>query len=110
RLPNHIPANDLNYAEKFQAKTFYDLCKTTNNVVQYDPDDFLYCKNLGLPINRLITLRRFPYACTDNIYDRYNQAHPDIARMVTFFTDEINKLEEILQLSFGLKWKELMAE
>lgn len=110
RLPKNIPATDKDYSKNFKAKTFFDLCKSNTNVSQYDPDDFLYCKNLGLPINRLITLRRFPYACTDNIFDKYNQSHPDIARMVTFFTDETNKLEDILQMSFGLRWKELTAE
>ena len=90
--------------------TFSDLCKNYKGIIQYDPDDFLYCRYVGLPINRLITLRRFPYAVTDNIYDNYNQSHPDIARMITFFTDETNKLEEILSMSFGLRWKELTAE
>jgi hypothetical protein len=92
------------------SKSFTDLCKNYKGIIQYDPDDFLYCKYVGLPINRLITLRRFPYAVTDNIYDNYNQSHPDIARMVTFFTDEINKLEDILSISFGLRWRELTAE
>lgn len=107
-----LPASDEKLSEtvsKF-ATTFSDLCKKYNGIIQYDPDDFLYCKNLGLPINRLITLRRFPYAVTDNIYDKYNQSHPDIARMVTFFTDETNKLEELLSFTFGLRWKELTAE
>lgn len=107
-----IPASDKKLSEKLSSNsiTFSDLCKKYNGIIQYDPDDFLYCKNLGLPVNRLITLRRFPYAVTDNIYDKYNQSHPDIARMCTFFTDETNKLEEILSFAFGLKWKELNAE
>jgi hypothetical protein len=58
------------------SKSFTDLCKNYKGIIQYDPDDFLYCKYVGLPINRLITLRRFPYAVTDNIYDNYNQSHP----------------------------------
>ena len=33
--------------------------------------DFIYCKYYGtIPNNRLITLRRFPYPCTDNIWDK----------------------------------------
>ena len=107
-----IPASDKDLASKISENsvTFSDLCRKYNGVIQYDPDDFLYCSKLGLPVNRLITLRRFPYGVTDNIYDKYNQSHPDIARMVTFFTNEVNKLEEILSFSFGLKWKELTAE
>ena len=106
-----LPPIDENLIDKISKnQTFSDLCKSYNGIIQYDPDDFLYCRNLGLPINRLITLRRFPYAVTDNIYDKYNQSHPDIARMCTFFTDETNKLEELLSFSFGMRWKELTAE
>lgn len=64
------------------SKSFTDLCKNIKVLFNMNLDDFfLYCKYVGLPINRLITLRRFPYAVTDNIYDNYNQSHPDIARM-----------------------------
>ena len=54
----------------FEPKTVTDLCKLDEGAQQYDVEDFLYCKNLGFPINRLITLRRFPYPCTDNIYEK----------------------------------------
>lgn len=109
RLVNGLKASDIDLSEKVTsfAQTFTDLCSKSN--IQYDPDDFLYCKNLGVPINRLITLRRFPYGVTDNIYDKFNQAHPDVGRMVTFFTDQTNKLEDIISFSFGLRWKELTA-
>lgn len=96
--------------QKEQAQTFFDLCERFNGNVQYDADDFLYCKNIGLPLNRMITLRRYPHATTDNIFDRFNQAQPDIARLVTFFTEDVNRLEDILSFSFGLRWKELTAE
>lgn len=108
-----VPASDKDefYRMNQQAKKFSDLCQPGKfGVIQYDPDDFLYCKYLGMPLNRMITLRRFPYAVTDNIYDTFNQSHPDMARMVTFFTDEVNKLDELLSVSFGLRWKELNAE
>lgn len=111
----NIPAMDTGYANnpKFEPKTAYDLCAMggdSEGSVQYDIDDFIYCKNFGQPINKLITLRRFPYPCTDNIYDSTNQAEPDIARMVTYITQDINKLEDLLAFSYGLKWKELTAE
>lgn len=102
--------NDLASHEKFQFKTFADLCRMDSNAMQYDADDFLYCKNLGFPINKLITLRRFPYPCTDNIWDKESQGEPDISRMVTYFSQEVNKLDELLAFSYGLKWKELTAE
>ena len=112
KLANNYPAMDTGYANNhmFAPKTFVDLCKMNESAVQYDPEDFLYCKNLGFPINKLITLRRFPYPCTDNIYTRKNQAEPDIARMVTYFSQETNKLEDIMGFSYNMKWKQLTAE
>lgn len=94
----------------FTPKTFSDLCKMEQGAVQYDAEDFLYCKNLGFPINRMITLRRFPYPCTDNIYDVEVQREPDIARMVTYYDQTTNKLEELLGFSYRMKWKELTSE
>lgn len=96
--------------ELFAPKTFADLCRMDFGACQYEAEDFLYCKNLGTPINRLITLRRFPYPCTDNIYDLASQAQPDIARMVTYYNQEVNKLEDILSMTYAMKWKELQAE
>lgn len=112
RVSNKISANDTNRREQVEklATTFYELCSQSKGVSQYDVDDFLYVKELGLPINRLITLRRFPYGVTDNIFDKFNQSHPDISRMVSFFHEEGNRLEDILSMSFGLRWKELVAE
>ena len=101
-----IPLNK----EKFQLRTYVDLCKMDSRALQYDIDDFLYCKNLGFPINRMITLRRFPFPCTDNIWDKESQGEPDIARMITYFDQSVNKLEEILSFSYKMKWKELTAE
>ena len=113
-------ANDFPYKESdipgkkdlFQARTFVDLCKLQIPAMEYDPDDFLYCKNLGFPINRLITLRRFPLPCTDNIYgdNKETQGEPDIARMISYSSQEVNKLEELLSFSYNMKWKELTSE
>ncbi|MCK9417594.1 hypothetical protein M0Q97_13210, partial [Candidatus Dojkabacteria bacterium] len=90
--------------------TYKDLCLMDSRAIQYDPDDFLYCKDFGHPINRMITLRRFPYPCTDNLWDKETQGEPDIARLVTFYNQEINKLEELLGFSYKMKWKELTSE
>lgn len=91
-------------------KSFYDLCTMDlGNTIQYDPDDFLYVKNLGFPLTRLITLRRFPFPCIDNIFDKSVQPQPDIARMVTFFDQNTNKLEDLLGFTYSMKWKELTA-
>lgn len=102
-IPNHSKGF-------FTPKTVVDLCKLDSFAQQYDIEDFLYCKNLGGPINRLVTLRRFPYPCTDNIFDKVSQAEPDIARMVTYMTQDTNKLDDLLSFSYNLRWKELTAE
>lgn len=112
KLAGEFPAMDDNLSSRteFQARTFTDLCKMEFGAQQYDADDFLYCKNLGFPINRLITLRRFPFPVNEDIYDKELIGEPDIARMVTYFDQNTNKLEDILAFSYGLRWKELTAE
>ena len=122
-------ANGLSYNEKeikgfFTATSATDLCQYNEGAVNYDIEDFLYCKNIGVPINRLITLRRFPVPCMDNIFDvkapfkdsdedgstiKLTET-PDIARMVTFMTNDTNKMEDILTIGYALKWKELTAD
>lgn len=95
----------------FQPKTVADLCQMEGSTaLEYEVEDFLYCKNVGMPINRLITLRRFPMPCTDNIFEKDIQEQPDIARMVTYMTNDVNKMEEVLSFRYGLKWKQLTAE
>lgn len=115
RLENGIPGMESELLEGgFDAHrkftSFVDLCQSAYGAQQYDPDDFLYCKHFGQPISHLITLRRFPTPCTDNIWDKENQNEPDIARMVTYFNQEVNKLDDILKFTYNLKWKELQSE
>ena len=114
KLSGNYPAMEKDIPRNsnwFEAKTVTDLCKMEGmGANQYDIEDFLYCKYIGVPINRLITLRRFPYPCTDNIFEKEIQSQPDIARMVTYSTNEVNKFDELLSLSYGFRWKELTAE
>ena len=115
KLAGDFPYDDTGYLtnENFrQAKNlkYSDLCLLDSGAMQYEPDDFLYCKNFGHPLNRMITLRRFPYPCTDNLWDKESQGEPDIARMVTFYNQEVNKLDELLAFSYKMKWKELTSE
>jgi hypothetical protein len=107
-LESDIP--NPKHKDLFKVRTFSDLCKIDTRSMEYEADDFLYCKNLGFPINRLITLRRFPLPCTDNIWDKEAQGEPDIARMITYTSQDVNKLEELLSFSYNMKWKELTAE
>lgn len=107
-----LPFNDIDLTknELFKVRNFTDLCKLDTKALEYDVDDFAYCKNLGQPLNRMITLRRYPYPCMDNIWDIEAQSEPDIARMVTFFNQEVNKMDELLSFSYAMKWKTLTAE
>lgn len=76
---------------------------------EYYPDDFIYDVYNGYPMNRLITLRRFPFACTDNIFDPKVQPNQDVTRMTTYIDDNVNVFSELLSFSYGLRWKQLSA-
>lgn len=83
--------------------------------------DFMYCKYLGrVPNNYLITLRRFPYPCSDQISylflgkddnEKNLQKHlPDIGRMVTWLGTPGNELENILKYKVKMSFKEMDAK
>jgi len=89
--------------------------------IGYKPSDFLYSKYYKkIPVNHLITLRRFPTAITDNIYKyEIKDKEGNVAdatqvagvTAVTYLGETAgNKLEDILQMSFGLNYKELTAD
>ena len=83
--------------------------------------DFMYCKDVGkIPNNRLITLRRFPGPIGDNIF---RSAHPkagnaknparsyqDMGRLITWFDNDDNKLEDICRYNYHATWKPMTAE
>src|SRR5690606_25324789 len=71
-------------------------------------DDFIYVRDVNkVKLNRLITLRRFTTPVFDDIFSKGSQYEPDIARLLTFSTQEENKFEDILSFSMGLRWKPL---
>ena len=101
--------------------------------------DFLYCKYIGkIPLNQLITLRRYPAPTYDNLavpsmnknasgeVDKNGEPvskeikPPDvvkqkefypIAQAVTWFGEETgNKLSEILSFTVSMNWKVVEAE
>lgn len=81
--------------------------------------DFMFCKDLGkIPNNHLITLRKFPVPIGDNIFKwahpKKNHMHfksvPDIGRLITWFDNEDNKLEDICRYNYHATWKEFTAE
>lgn len=89
---------------------------------RYKYADFAFCKDLGMPNNRLITLRKFSMPVGDYIFrvaakeskkgDKYSSftTPGDIGRMCCYFDTDDNKLEDILKYSFSGSWKHMDAE
>lgn len=91
--------------------------------IAYKPADFLYGKYYKkIPVNHLITLRRFAQPCYDNIYDLKIRPHEDAeggvdgtqpagVTAVTYMGDAAgNPLPDILNYSYGLTYEEETAE
>lgn len=89
---------------------------------RYKYADFAFCKDLGMPNNRLITLRKFSMPVGDYIFrvaakkskkgDKFSAftTPGDIGRMCCYFDTDDNKLEDILNYSFSGSWKHMDAE
>lgn len=82
---------------------------------KYKYSDFMYCKDLGMPNNRLITLRRFSMPVGDMIFGKSilnSEAAPlgDIGRLIGYFDTDENRLEDILNYSFSATWRDLESE
>jgi hypothetical protein len=97
--------------------------------IGYTAADFLYCKYYKkIPVNHLITLRRFPTAVNDNIFDLTaspasddpETAIPKAAvdatqtagvTAITYMGEMAgNKLDDILKMSYGLNYEEVKSE
>ena len=78
----------------------------------YFLSDFLYSTYYGkIPNNYLVTLRRFPLPCVDNLTNPKNVQFPPSAQAVTWCSKETgNSLSEILGFNVGLAWEEMEAE
>ena len=90
----------------------------------YNYSDFMYCKELGrVSNNYLVTLRRFPAPCGDNVLyvdpmntDETNpkdglQMHsPDVGRMVTWIGVSGNDMSNILKYDYNMSFRETSAE
>lgn len=76
----------------------------------YDLSDFLYTQNAEICSGyHMITLRRFAQPIGDCLM--YNdQPQMDIGRLVTYSTEELNKLSDLLTMSFGMNWTEKTAD
>jgi hypothetical protein len=109
--------------------------KDTYPKISYSPSDFLYSKYYKrIPVNHLVTLRRFPTPISDNIYNLGVRIAPSTAAengtgndiqaqeridatqvagvtAVTYMGETAgNKLDDLLKMSFGLKFKQLTGE
>ena len=91
--------------------------------IAYSPTDFLYNKYFQeIPVNHLVTLRRFAMPCEDNIFrsDTVKETDGSLSKTVhlatctatTYFGEKTeNKLDEILKFTgVGLSWEEKHAE
>ena len=92
--------------------------------IGYKPSDFLYSKYYKkIPVNHLITLRRFPTAIPDNIYkynirpkggskeDSEDATHIAGVTAVTYLGETAgNPLTEIMTMSYGLNYKEIESK
>jgi len=97
--------------------------------ISYTAQDFLYCKYYKkIPVNHLITLRRFPTPVNDNIFDlkmdiagkdpKTPRAATNVdatqtagVTAVTYMGEQAgNKLDDILTMSYGLNYKEVKSE
>lgn len=100
-------------ADIYKFATALDLIDNPRGASIFMPRDFLLCARYGLPINRMITLRRFPFPIGDNIFEKNESLNaatePDVARMITYMDQDINKMSDLLKFSYRLAWRELTA-
>lgn len=93
--------------------------------IAYSPTDFMYNKYFQqIPVNHLITLRRFAMPCEDNVFEAMvlgtNAKGEEVINennylatctATTYFGEKAeNKLEDILKFTAGLGWKEQEAQ
>jgi hypothetical protein len=77
----------------------------------YRPEDFIFLTDYGnLPNNHLLTLRRFPNPCRDDIYNKELQSLPDVGRLLGYIDGEVNKIEDIFSFSPGFNWKDFKSD
>lgn len=88
---------------------------------RYGYSDFAMCRYLGrIPNNYMVTLRRFAFPTEDDIITpsgrgadgkAFSKPMPDLARAITWMSEGSgNKIEDILNLGFAYRWKDVEAE
>jgi hypothetical protein len=81
-------------------------------VEPYYANDFLYLKYFRkIPLNHIITVRRYPYPTYDNLTFPGGRKFRPVAQAVTYFgAPSENDLEKILSFSGFINWKSLEAD
>lgn len=78
----------------------------------YYAADFMYAKYYAfIPLNRLITLRRYPHPTHDNLKWGGKRSFKPIAQAITYMGEPTgNDMESIMKIKGKLNWKELESE
>lgn len=112
-------------AETLLEPTVTNIIQMTNTHgslgYRYNYSDFAMCKYIGkIPNNYMITLRRFPFPCEDDIITPFaigkdgtkeNSKSPDIARAITWMSEATgNNLTDMLALDYKYHWEEKKAD
>ena len=108
-------------AETVSITKIIEHFQTNYKHIKYEPSNFLYSKYYKkIPVNHLITLRRFALPVVDNIYSYKVSGKdgetalgvpPAGVTAITYMGETAgNTLEELLKMSYGLKWKDLDAK
>jgi len=106
------------------ATKIVEFCKDMgedNLAYRYNYADFALCKYFGkIPANQMITLRRFPFPCGDDIIspkeldgagNAIKLTMPDIARAVTWMGEAPgNAMNEILGFKLGFEYEEIESK
>lgn len=77
----------------------------------YSVSDFLYAKYYGrIPLNHLITLRRFPFPVYDSLAFADGNQYKPLAQAITYFGEPTgNMLKDFTKISGFINWQELEA-
>lgn len=118
---NSTPTNNDNFtSKKSKHFTIRDLVEDEqmSKSMPYRYSDFLYCKWIRrIPLNRLLTLRRYGAPTYDNLTipgvkgENGPEYFKPVAQAVTFFGEGTdNKLSELLSFTLSMNWKKVEAE
>ena len=120
------------YAHNLTASRVIQFYEDYYPKIAYKPADFIFGKYYNqIPINHMITLRRFPMPVEDNIFESVKQpaaikdkdgktastpAAVDVSQFagvtaVTYMSETAgNKMDDLLKYTFGMNWETIKSE